>query len=183
MKIFRIAPMCLMIRIITLVLLALPVLFVLSAVFGRALLIAPTILLVATYSWVWLRFRPTQFVVHQDVLEVIWPLKRRQISRDSISDVRIVNGRDLKPQVGWGVRVGAGGLWGGFGWLWTQRRGIVQMHISRINDLVWIDRTVGRPWLISPERPQEFVQALSSSQSLAAQPAVPADDPASRARR
>jgi hypothetical protein len=183
MKIFRIAPMCMMIRIITLVLLALPVLFVLSTVFGRALLIAPTILLVAIYSWVWLRFRPTQFVVHQDVLEVIWPLKRRQISRDSISDVRIVNGRDLKQQVGWGMRVGAGGLWGGFGWLWTQRRGIVQMYISRINDLVWIDRTAGRPWLISPERPQEFVQALSSSQSVAAHPAVPSDDPALRARR
>ena len=172
-----------MIRIITLVLLALPVLFVLSAVFGRALLIAPTILLVAIYSWVWLRFRPTQFVVHQDALEVIWPLKRRKISLDSIVDVRIVNGRDLQPQVGWGVRVGAGGLWGGFGWLWTQRRGIVQMYISQINDLVWIDRMAGRPWLISPERPQEFVQALSSSQSAAAQPVVPADDPASRARR
>lgn len=183
MKNFRIAPMNTMIRIITLGLLALPVLFVLSAVFGRALLIAPTILLVAIYSWVWLRFRPTQFVVHQDVLEVIWPLKRRQISRDSISDVRIVNCRDLKTLVGWGIRVGAGGLWGGFGWLWTQRRGVVQMYISRINDLVWIDRSAGRPWFISPERPQEFVQALSSSQSVAAQPAVPAVDPASRGCR
>ncbi len=115
MKVFQIAPMCTMIRIITLVLLALPVLFILSAVFGRALLIAPTILLVAIYAWVWLRFRPTQFVVHQDVLEVIWPLKQRRISRDSISDVRIVNSRDLKQQVGWGIRVGAGGLWGGLG--------------------------------------------------------------------
>ena len=173
-----------MIRTITLVLLALPVLFVLSAVFGRAFLIAPTILLVAIYFWIWLRFRPTQFVVHQDALEVIWPLKRRQISRDTIADVRIVNGRDLKPQVGWGMRVGAGGLWGGFGWLWTQRRGIVQMYISRINDLVWIDRTTGRPWLISPERPQEFVQALSRSQSVATQPpVVPAGDSTSRARR
>lgn len=175
--------MCMMIRIITLVLLALPVLFVLSAVFGRALLIVPTILLVAIYSWVWLRFRPTQFVVHQDGLEVIWPLKQRRISRDSISDVRIVHGRDLKPQVGWGLRVGAGGLWGGFGWFWTQRRGIVQMYISRINDLVWIERTAGRPWLISPERPQEFVQALSRSQSVATHSAVPMDDPVLLDRR
>jgi hypothetical protein len=178
MKIFRIAPMCMLFRITTLGLLALPVLFVRSAVF-----VIFAIFLVAIYSWVWLRFRPTQFVVHQDVLEVIWPLKRRQISRDSISDVRIFNRRELKPQLGWGVRVGDGGLWGGFGWLWTQRRGIVQMYISRFDDLVWIERTSGRPWLISPERPQEFVQALSGSQSVAAQPAVPTDDPASRARR
>lgn len=172
-----------MIRIVTLVLLALPVLFVLSAVFGRALLIVPTILLVAIYSWVWLRFRPTRFVVHQDVLEVTWPLKQRCISRDSISDVRIVNSRDLKPHVGWGMRVGAGGLWGGFGWLWTERRGIVQMYISRINDLVWIERRTGRPWLISPERPQEFVQALSRSQSGSTQPAILSDGPDSPVRR
>lgn len=193
MKIFRIAPMCLMFRITTLGLLALPVLFVLSAGFGRApIIVVPTIFLMAIYAWVWLRFRPTQFVVHQDVVEVIWPLKRRQISRDSISDVRIVNLRadvlianlrDLRPQLGWKMRVGCGGLWGGFGWLWTQRRGIVQMYISRFNDLVWIERTAGRPWLISPERPQEFVQALSSSQSGAAQPAVAVEDPAARARR
>ncbi|HSF68700.1 MAG TPA: PH domain-containing protein [Nitrospiraceae bacterium] len=100
-------------------------------------------------------------VVRQEALEVVWPLKRRQISLDSITGVRIVNSRDLKPQVSWGIRVGAGGLWGGFGWLLTQRRGIVQMYISRINDLVWIDRKAGRPWLVSPERPQEFVHALS----------------------
>jgi hypothetical protein len=182
MKIFRIAPMSTMIRNVTFVLLALPVLFMLSAVFGKALLIAPTILLVAIYVWVWLRFRPTQFVVHQDKLEVIWPLKRRQISRDSIAAVRIVNAQDLEPQVGWGMRVGAGGLWGGFGWLWTQRRGIVQMYISRINDLVWIDRTAGRPWLISPERPQEFVHALFNSQSVAAQAAISVNDPTQPSR-
>ena len=155
--------MCGMIRIITLGLLALPVLFVLSAVFGRAPLIEPSIFLMAIYCWVWVRFRPTQFVVHPEVLEVIWPLKRRRISRASIADVRLVNRRDLRLQLGWGMRVGDGGLWGGFGWLWTQRRGIVQMYISRFNDLVWIERTAGRPWLISPERPQEFVRALADS--------------------
>ena len=149
--------MCRVIRVITLVLLALPVLFLLSAAFGTALLFAPGILLVAIYTWVWLRFRPTRFVVHQNSVEVVWPLKRRQIARESISDVRVINGRDLKRQLGWSMRVGAGGLWGGFGWLWTQRRGIVQMYISRLDDLVWIERTAGRPWLISPERPQEFV--------------------------
>ncbi|MGH8532002.1 MAG: PH domain-containing protein [Gammaproteobacteria bacterium] len=71
------------------------------------------------------------------------------------------NGR--KREVGWGVRVGAGALWGGFGWLWTQRRGIVQMYISRINDLVWIECTSGRPWLISPEQPHLFIQAMAAA--------------------
>jgi hypothetical protein len=38
------------------------------------------------------------------------------------------------------MRVGAGGLWGGF---------------------VWIERGAGRPWVITPEEPQAFVRALS----------------------
>jgi hypothetical protein len=53
-------------------------------------------------------------------------------------------------------------LWGGFGWLWTQRRGIVQMYISRTDGLVWIERISDRPWLITPDEPENFVRALSS---------------------
>jgi hypothetical protein len=161
MNTFRIAPMCMTFRVITLVLLALPLLFVLGAGSSRTLLNSTALFLVVIYSWVWLRFRPTRFVVHQDRLEVIWPLKRRQIRRDSISAMRVINRRDLRSEVGWGMRVGAGGLWGGFGWLWTQKRGIVQMYISRMDGLVWIERETGRPWLISPERPEEFVQTLA----------------------
>jgi hypothetical protein len=58
------------------------------------------------------------------------------------------------------MRVGAGGLWGGFGWLWTQRRGIVQMYVSRTDDFVWIERPGERSWLITPERPKAFVRAM-----------------------
>ncbi len=97
---YRIAPMCTMIRVLTLVLLVLPIPFVLGSAAGLPLLMAPAILLVALYAWVWLRLRPTHFIVHQDALEV-----------------------------GWCMPVGAGGLGGGFGWLWTERRGIVQMQI------------------------------------------------------
>ncbi len=159
---YRIAPMCTMIRVLTLVLLVLPVPFALGSAAGVPLLMAPAIILVALYAWVWLRLRPTKFVVHPDALEVVWPLRRRQIARDGITEVRIVNGRDLRSQVGWCLRVGVGGLWGGFGWLWSERRGIVQMYISRMDDLIWIERKDGRPWLISPERPQEFVHSLVS---------------------
>jgi hypothetical protein len=60
------------------------------------------------------------------------------------------------------MRIGAGGLWGAFGWLWTQRRGMVQMYISRTDGFVWIERGADRPWLITPEQPQAFLSALSS---------------------
>lgn len=147
---------------LTLVLLALPPAFVVGMLFGRRLLAVPALLIIAIYAWVWLRFRPSQFVVDRGGLQVIWPLKRREIPREDISNVRLIDRQELRREIGWGMRVGAGGLWGGFGWLWTKRRGIVQMYVSRADRFVWIERAGGRPWLITPERPEAFVRALLS---------------------
>lgn len=145
---------------LTLVLLALPLALFTGAMFGGRLLLVPALLLLVIYVWVWLRFRPSRFVVHQQVLEVIWPLRRCEVPRDEIANVRLIDGQELRNKIGWGLRVGAGGLWGGFGWLWTKRRGIVQMYVSRSDGFVWIERTGGRPWLITPEQPDAFVYAL-----------------------
>lgn len=165
---FRLAPMSPMIRGLTLILLAIPLAFCAAALVSTSRLVGPAVLVVTIYSWVWLRFRPTMFVVRQDVLEVIWPLKRHQIERVDITGVRIIDNKELRRDIGWSVRVGAGGLWGGFGWLWTQRRGIVQMYISRTNNFVWIECANGRPWLITPEHPEAFVRALSSESNAVA---------------
>jgi hypothetical protein len=157
---FRLAPMSGVIRALTLVVLVVPlVLFVFAAVVSR-LLLGPALFVAAIYALVWFWFRPGRFVVHPGTLEVVWPLRRHEISRANIVCVRLVDTRDLRRETGWGLRVGAGGLWGGFGWLWTQRRGIVRMYISRTDGLVWIECAGGRPWLISPERPGAFVRAL-----------------------
>ena len=160
-KSFRLAPMSPLILLLTLGLLVLPLAFLASAVYGTALFVVPALFVVAIYAWVWLRFRPTLFVIHPGVLEVIWPLKRRQIRREDISAVRLIDSQELRRDVGWCMRVGAGGLWGGFGWLWTQRRGIVQMYISRTDGFVWIECVSNWPWLITPEQPEAFVRALS----------------------
>jgi hypothetical protein len=154
--------MCPLILTLTLGLFLLPLAFIGSAAFGRSPLALVGLLLGVTYSWVWLRFRPSRFVVSPRALEVIWPLKRRRIPRQDIASVRLIDKGELQREIGWGVRVGAGGLWGGFGWLWTQRRGIVQMYISRTDGFVWIDRISDRPWLITPDEPESFVRALSS---------------------
>ncbi len=159
-KSFALAPMSPLIRWLTLLLLALPVVFVAMAGSGAYFLSLPALLLIAIYAWVWLRFRPHTFVVHPNAIEVIWPLKRRRIPRDEISAIRVIDGEELTREIGWGTRVGAGGLWGGFGWLWTRRHGIVQMYISRTDRYVWIERGTERPWLLTPAKPEEFVRAL-----------------------
>jgi hypothetical protein len=159
---FRLARMSPLILVLTLILLAIPVILLANVALGRSLLAVPALLVIGIYVWVWLRFRPSVFIVRPDVIEVAWPLKRRRIPREDIANVRILQQGELRREVRWGARVGAGGLWGGFGWLWTSRRGIVQMYISRTDQFVWIERKNGRPWLVTPEEPEAFVRAVSS---------------------
>lgn len=156
------APMSPLILGLTLLLLAIPLIFIAASLLGYSILLMPAIILLILYAWVWLRYRPNRFVIHPDKLEIIWPLKRRYLRRDNITGTRIINSTDLRREAEWCVRIGAGGLWGGFGWLWTQRRGIVQMYISRTDNFVWIDCVTGRPWIITPDHPEIFVRKLSN---------------------
>jgi hypothetical protein len=159
---FRLAPMDFLMRLLTLALLVLPPLFLTIALLGNALLLIPTVLLIAIYVWIALWFRPTRFVVRPRALEIVWPVRRREIPRDDIATVRLLDKHELQREVGRAMRLGAGGLGGGFGWLWTQKRGIVRMYISRTDRLVWIERRSEQPWLITPEQPEAFVRALST---------------------
>lgn len=151
-------------------LLTVPAGFLLAVLAGHHYLIVPFVLICVIYGWVWLRFRPSAFVIHSETLEVVWPLKRRQVPLRNIMSLRTIDAQALKTEIGWGARVGAGGLWGGFGWLWTRRRGIVQMYVSRTDEFVWIERGDERPWLITPERPDEFIRELSRTLDLIAKP-------------
>jgi Bacterial PH domain len=160
---FPLAPMSPAMLVATLVLFALPIAFVAMAVLWHPVFWFPGSLAGAIYAWTWLRFRPTRFVVGPEAVEVVWPLKRRRLPRAGIASVRVVDARGLRREVGWGVRVGAGGLFGGFGWLWTARRGIVQMYVSRTDGFVWIERGRDRPWLVTPEEPEAFVRALTTT--------------------
>jgi hypothetical protein len=162
-QVFPLARMCALIWMLTVGLLLLPLLFLATVVFGGSPLAIPGTLIVVIYAWIWLYMRPTRFVVTPDALEVIWPLKRQRIARSDIAGARLMHNEGLRREVGWGMRVGAGGLWGGFGWLWTRRRGIVQMYISRTDGFVWIEPVHGRPWLVTPAEPESFVRALSSA--------------------
>jgi len=159
---FRLAPMSPAILVLTVVLLALPLAFLGLAALLRPLLLGPAVFILAIYAWVWLRYRPTAFVVHPRALEVTWPLRRREIPRDDISAVRVIDRQTLRREAGWGVRVGAGGLFGGFGYLWTTNRGLVRMYVSRTDRFVWIERKSDRPWLITPDQPDAFVRAMAA---------------------
>jgi len=159
---FRLAPMSTPILVLTVALLALPLAFLGLAARWTPLALGPAAFILAIYAWIWLRYRPTAFVVHPRSLEVTWPLKRREILREDIATVRAIDRQTLRRETGWGLRVGAGGLFGAFGYLWTTNRGLVRMYISRTDRFVWIECKRDRPWVITPDQPDAFVRALSA---------------------
>jgi hypothetical protein len=159
---FRLAPMSPFIRWLTVALWVLPVYLLAAAlVFGPRLLLGAAVFVVLIYVATWFWFRPSLFVVTPEGLEVVWPLRRRVLPRRTITGARLITARELREEIGLGMRIGVGGLWGAFGLLWTTRRGLVQMYVSRTDALVWIERGRERPWLLTPERPEELVKALA----------------------
>jgi hypothetical protein len=120
------------------------------------------IFVAAIYALVWLWYRPTRFEIDREALRIIWPLRTRILPRTDIVRARIVDRKEFRTEFGIGMRMGAGGLWGGFGLLWTSRRGIIDFYISRTDRFVIVERRSGRSLMITPERPEQFVAALEA---------------------
>jgi hypothetical protein len=157
---FRLAPMCGAFAALTSALWLLPLV---SAGLAWALfppLLALALFLLAMYASVWFWFRPTRFLVAPEELIVEWPWRTERLARRSIRRAETLDAAALKQRIGRGVRIGAGGLWGGFGLLKITRAGTLRFYISRLDNFVWIDRGGERAWLITPDRPGEFVAAL-----------------------
>jgi hypothetical protein len=166
-KRFALAPMSRLIRGLTIVLLAIPVVFIAlpplvpwprgaESLFGII-----GVLLVVLYAAVWLLWRPMAFEIGPRHLTLVFPLWRREILRDDIVAATALELGQFKARYGCALRVGVGGLWGGFGWLWTSRRGFIGMYVSRTDGIVLVERRTGRDLLITPERPGDFVAALT----------------------
>ena len=118
--------------------------------------------LVAIYGSVWFWWRPTRFEVSPEGLTIVFPLRRKRTAWQEIGQAERVDAAELKRRYGRLLRVGAGGLWGGFGWLWGPGGTWLEFYISRMDGYVLIERPDGRPLLITPERPEELVQFLTS---------------------
>lgn len=157
---FEIAPMDGPIRTVTYLLLILPITVLAVSLTFIKLMLLLVIFLLAIYVWIWIWFRPTRFEVSPDALTIVWPVRTRRLERADITGVTLITRAELRERIGWSIRVGSGGIWGGFGWLYTSC-GWVRMYISRIDRVVWFDTAQGMPWIITPDQPEEFVSAMS----------------------
>lgn len=158
---FSLAPMSPMIQGLTIALWLIPLGFGLWALISRQPFAGLIFLLViALYGGVWFWARPARFVVTHDFLKIEFPAWRRAIPMGDISQVRSIDKATFQREFGGAIRIGAGGLWGGFGWLWTTQRGLIEFYISQVDEFVLIDRLTGKSLLITPEHPTQFVTAM-----------------------
>jgi hypothetical protein len=126
---------------------------------ARGALLGATIFVVLVYAAVWLLGRPAAFEVDGSGLRICWPLRSRRIAAGDVAGAEILSRETFRRDFGWGMRIGAGGLWGGFGWLYT-RKGLLDLYVSRTDRFVLVRLRTGRPLLLTPERDQGFVDAL-----------------------
>lgn len=123
-------------------------------------LIMVAVALVALFTLIWLGCRPSHIDLTPTALHLVFPLWQRTLPLQTLRHVHLLESLVLKQELGWAVRIGLGGLWGTFGWLWTQKRGLVEVYLSSLEAFVFVERQQGFPLLITPENPRQFVQHL-----------------------
>lgn len=153
-------------------LLALPVVFAALAAAGSgpaASVLGLTAVFVALiYAFIWTFMRPTRLVLTDRELRVEFPLRVRRYDRRTLTGARALTSRELRAEAGWAMRIGAGGLWGGFGALATQRRGTLDMYITRHDRFVLVERGPLPGLLLSPDPEERFVAMLAARPGPAA---------------
>lgn len=156
---FRLAPQSKGLLALTTIIFPIPLAMLVAAGALRwAPLAGPAIAMLAIWAFIWLWMRPRRFAVTDAGLRIEWPLRSELIPLDGIRSVERLDGATFRQRYGLGMRIGAGGLWGGFG-LYKTASVTFRFYVSRLDDLVVI-QTDGRPLMITPARPEALVQAL-----------------------
>ena len=164
MKRYPLAPMDRMYQGLSLFLGSLPFLFVSLTLMvpgpHKLMFGACAVFLFLIYAWIWFYWRPDSFRLETTALVLEFPRRQMAIDLSQVQGVQLYESyADFTAEWGFGIRIGAGGLFGAFGWLKTPK-GTLQMYISRSSDLVVVELADRKPLLITPEQAQEFVKAL-----------------------
>ena len=100
-------------------------------------------------------FSPRGFSLGPDGLRIHRPFGAHVLPWDRIRSARRAAVRELC-----GLRTfGSGGMFGFFGWFWSRKLGHYRAYVTNRHDMVLIEAE--RPYLLSPDRPDDFLRALS----------------------
>ena len=131
------------------------------------------VLVVLLYIALLLAFRPRSFQVSERGLRIIWPIRSELLKTARLKGVERITRDGFRQRYGLGARVGAGGMWGGFG-LYKTKTVTFRMFTSRTDEAIVV-YTTGRPLLITPADLEGFVTALADLIRPAETPA-PSDE-------
>ena len=164
MREFPLAPMDRLMGGVTYFFLALPVAVGVAMVFTGEAQAIPFVGLFAAllFGIVWCWSRPTCFVLDGDALTVRYPVRRYVYPRSELKTARILGKDEIKRELRFAVRIGVGGIWGVFGWLWTRRNGLMDAYLSRTDEFLWIERHDRPPIVLTCEDMRELGAALSA---------------------
>ena len=154
--------MSMVIVVLTILVLAIPVTFTFIGFYRNEpiiLFVAAFIWLMVLWSWFWMR--PSHYIIDNRSLTVVWPLRKLYVPGNDISIVRVLDRKGIKKELGLAMRIGVGGLFGGFGLLWTRRRGMMRFYITRLDYFVLIERKNYKDLLLSVEHPERMKEMLS----------------------
>ena len=164
MQVFPIARMSPLILGLTVLLLCLPVVFIglgLSVPSPTSTVLLGTgVFVVLLYASIWVYFRPSSYRVTPAEMTIVWPLRSRLVPRHDVAAARVMELREFRAEYGHTIRIGAGGLFGTFGWLWSPRAGRLDVYVTNLGPWVVVERRAGRPLVLSPEDPHAFARAL-----------------------
>ena len=160
---FPLAPMNRPIRIMTFLLLLL--LAVIAGGAGVSAAMSPdawvgipvVAFIVLIVAGVYVFARPTAFVITATQLLILFPGRKREIPLADITGVELLDKDALKGTI---RLFGAGGLWGGFGLMWSRRIGTFDAYVSTWDGLVRLDRRAARPLIITPADAQAFAAKI-----------------------
>jgi len=148
------------------VVLAIPVIFLLIGLTNpmlRTTFVGTAAMVVVGSAGVWFFYKPTAFELDDDALVLRFPLRTIAIPRSDVVSARVLSRADLREVLGFAVRVGVGGLFGVFGWLWSTKRSWVQIYATSVDGWVLVERRVGRPLLLSAKDGAGFALAVGGS--------------------
>lgn len=161
---FALAPMDLTLRLVSATVLPLPFVFLMASFRlprpVNGVFLGVFFFLLFIYAVIWLWFRPTRFEFDDTAFKIIWPIRSKSWKRAELTGAQLISAAEFRKRYGLGIRIGSGGLWGAFGLLKTSQQTFT-MYVSRTDSFVLLNFQTGRPLLITPERPVEFVNSLN----------------------
>jgi hypothetical protein len=167
MRVFAVARMSPLILGLTGLLLALPPVFLGLGLLGdgpaAGVLLAAGLFVTAIYAWVWLVMRPGSYWLDDTELVLAAPLRRLRVPRHDVVDAEVLDLDAFRARYGHTIRIGAGGLFGAFGWLWSRKAGRLDVYVTNLGPWVVVERRAGRPLVLSPADPHAFARALADS--------------------